>query len=1100
MPRINCLLICLLITVLLAGTGYTADETVLGARTPTLSPDGSTVVFEYWGDLWSAPVDGSETARRLTDHLAFDFAPRFSPDGTEIAFEAGRAGDNDVWVIPATGGAARRVTGFSGGDTPLGWSPDGERILFASKRELWATGLFHIDARGEEPPVQVTHLDHYNVNDAVMLPDGGFVISRGSGRWWTKNYRGSSQQDLWRIHPDGTHEQLTDHRGFDRWPMLGADGETVYYVTDEDGIANIWSLSLATGKRRQVTHHAADGVQFPTISAGGDWITYEFDGGIYVLEVAGGSPKKLKLRISAETKRDPVSRQTFSNDAWEYAASPHGKYVVVVAQGDLWAVRDPKAWKDDERPDQDIAQALRLTASDDARERNPVFAADNRRIAYASDADGDYDIYIMDLNDLSITRVTDDGVDNLEPRFDPSDDNILFYYTGNRQLVRENLETGETRVVHEASFRGGFGYRDYAISPDGHWIAMDLELQDWTSDLFIIDVTGEQEPVNISRHPEWEGDPQWSADGKRLCFAARRHEDSGVYVIDLVPEGESYDTTFLFDDDIPDDEEEAVGDDDGEEGDDDAEADDDDGDGDEEDADKDNNGDDEGKEDNDGEKDKDKEDKVTVEIDFTDIHLRARRVNSQDNAGSPLLSADGKWVIYHTDPDRGGVETWAVKAEGGSARKLKDDRLGDAQWADKGKRIYYRDGGTVRYLKFSDGNAKGTETVDARGEFWLDQRLRWRQMYREGWRTLRERFYDENMHGVDWEAMYGKYAPFIDHIATPEEFSLVFCELMGELNGSHLGITMHDRSYSGDGPRTGHLGVEFDPDYAGPGLLVSHITYQGPADQPGIELGPGNIVTEIEGTAVDTGMRWLDLLNDRSGDPVILTVLDSADAAEPREVVIKATSFDSYLRLLYREWEIANEELVDELSGGRIGYIHISGMNRGELYKFEQEFFSEVMDKDALIVDVRFNPGGFIHEQLFDLLDRNVFGWVHDQRGEMVQQPGRVFDKPKALLINARSGSDAEIFPAGWRTLGLGPVIGIETAGAVIGTTGFSLIDGTYVRLPVNGWYELDGRNLELTGTPPDIEVDVHPDELKAGKDAQLERAVEVLLLQLESE
>jgi len=1088
MPRYQILLASLLLAALFASPAFAASEAVLGARYPALSPGGETVVFAYWGDLWSAPVDGSEAARRLTDHLAFDQNPRFSPDGESIAFEAGREGSSDVWVMPAEGGVPRRVTGFSGGDTLMNWSPDGRRIVFTSKRELWATNLMHIDVAGKEPPVQVTYRDHYSIADAVMLPDGGFIVSRGSGRWWRKHYRGTSQQELWRIHPDGTHEQLTDHPGYDRWPMLGADGNTVYYVTDLDGIPNIWSMNLEEDLLLQVTHHTYDGVQFPSIDPTGKYITYEFAGDLYILSLYGNAlPRKLSITVNTEPKSNLITKKTFRNDADEYAVSPHGKYVVVAVDGDLWAVRDPKAYKDDEKPDQDLAKALRLTASDGSRERNPAFCGDNRRIAYASDEDGDYEIYLMDLSDLSVTQVTNDDVDNLVPKFDPADENGLFYYTGSRQLMRHDLASGESKLVHEASYRHGFGYRGYSISPDGRWIAVDLELPDWSTDLFIIDVEGEQEPVNITRHPDYEGSPRWSADGRRLCYMAIRRDRSGIYVVDLDPEAEEYDMTFLFDDDLPGDDEED-------------EADEEAGDGDEEENGDDENGDDD-EEAKDEEKDDDEdddEDKVEVVIDFEDIHLRARRVSTQDNAGSPMLSADGEWAIYTTDPDNHGTETWAVKAEGGSAKKLKDGYLSSRQWADKGKRIYFRDGGTVRYLKFSNGSAKGTETIDASGEYWLDQRLRWRQMFREGWRTLGERFYDENMHGTDWDAMYDKYAPFIDHIGTPEEFGLVFSELLGELNGSHLGISMREQSFSGSGIETGHLGLEFDETFKGPGLLISHVTYQGPADRPGVGLSAGMVVEKIDGAPVQSGMRWLDELNDKAGELVTLTVRDAADEEETREVVMKATSFGGYQSLLYREWEIMNEELVDELSGGRIGYIHIRGMSGTELRKFEREFHSELFDRDALIVDVRFNPGGMIHEPLLDLLDRNVFGWAHDRGGEMIQQPGRVFKKPKALLINARSGSDAEIFPAGWRILGLGPVIGIDTAGAVIGTTGFTLIDGSYVRLPVNGWYELDGRNLELSGTPPDIYIDVHPDELRAGKDVQLERAVETLLLQLD--
>ncbi|HES57797.1 MAG TPA: hypothetical protein ENO21_00020 [Firmicutes bacterium] len=1066
-----------------------AAEDVFGARYPALSPDGRTVAFEYWGDIWSAPVDGSAPARRLTDHLAFDEKPRFSPDGSAIAFVSGRSGNADIWIIPAEGGVARRVTTFSGHDNLLGWTTDGTGIIFASDRHQWASALYVIDAHGYDPAHQLTSDDHYSIADAAMLPDGGIVYSRGSDRWWRKGYRGTSQLDLWRLSPEGTNERLTEFNGRDAWPMAGADGKSVYFVSDRDGIDNIWALELDSGACSQVTRHPDDGVQFPAIAPGGTMLAYEYDGGIYTVE-PGRSPRRLAITVAAEGKDNWVEKRSFDNQASEFAVSPHGKYAVVEVEGDLWAVKDPDEYKEDEKPDQDLAQAWRLTASDGARERNPAFSPDNRHVAYACDADGDYEIYILDLADNSTRQLTNNSTDDLNPRFDPSDENVLYYNSGNRSIVRHNLESDVRDVVAEGRFRQAFSNLDWEVSPDGRWLAYVDELDDWSYEIFIVPTDGSADPVDITRNPGNEREPRWSADGSRLVYSADRDRESGIYVIDLDPEPATYDLQFLFADDQPeaDEEETEAGDADGE----------DDGqNGEDEDSDEDDGDDDDEGEDEEAGKDEDKDNGKdgSVVIDFEDIHLRARRVSTQDNAGEPVISTDGKWVIYETDPDGKGREVWAVKAEGGSERKLADGSFWGYNFAAKGKRLFYLDGGTVRYMKFSDGSNKGIETYSARGEYWLDKRARWHQMYREGWRTLGERFYDKDMHGADWDAVYEKYLPYVDHLGTPEEFELMFSELLGELNASHLSIRMRDSSYSTGGASTGHLGLEFDQDFPGPGLKVSHVTYLGPADQPGVEIGEGDIVLEIAGTPVSADMRWLDLLDDMGGKPVPLTVADGGGA---RQEVIKATSYGGYQGLLYREWEIANEQKVGELSGGRIGYIHIAGMNRREWSKFEREFYSELFDKDAIVIDVRFNGGGWLHEDLFEALDRNVFGMAGPRGAERVVQPPGAYKKPKALLINARSYSDAEIFPAGWRALGLGPIVGIDTGGAVIGTTGFTLIDGSWVRLPVEGWWELDGRNLETSGTAPDYYVDVHPDELKAGFDAQLAKAVELLLAELQ--
>jgi len=240
-------------------------EGVRGVRYPALSPDGATVAFEYWGDLWTMPVDGYSPARRITDHLAWDYLPRFSPDGEWIAFVSDRSGNEDIWVIPAAGGPARQVTRYSGGDTLCNWTVGGERLLFSSQRGNWAQDLYSIDVNGAEPPKQITHYDHYNSIDADTVR-GGLVFARGNGRWWRKGYRGTASYQLWWLTDDGNYMKLTAHNGRNMWPMASPDGDIVYYVCDEDGIDNIWSIGLESGKRRQLTRFTTDGVQWPSIS------------------------------------------------------------------------------------------------------------------------------------------------------------------------------------------------------------------------------------------------------------------------------------------------------------------------------------------------------------------------------------------------------------------------------------------------------------------------------------------------------------------------------------------------------------------------------------------------------------------------------------------------------------------------------------------------------------------------------------------------------------------------------------------------------------------------------------------------------------------
>lgn len=1147
-PGLRGLLLCLFALIMSSAVARAAmpplDQPVhgdlRGARYPALSPDGSLVIFEYWGDLWSAPVSDSysatlEPARRLTDHQAFDQLPKVSPDGRWIAFSSDRSGNNDIWVMPVEGGQARQITTYSGGETLCNWTPDGH-LVYSTRRGLWADDLFVIDPLhpeqlGEPLPRQLTMLDHYSNQQGLALPDGGWLFARGGGRWWRHGYHGTSQTDLWRMDSAGHSTRLTSYDGMDEWPMLTPDGLICFYVNDESGCENIWALNLSNGARLQLTKYDHDGVQWPSISADGKWIAYEFDGRLYRVSTNGGEPQTLAIRMAAETKDNWNLKVSFSNQADEFAAAPNGRFAVLGYQGDIWGIKDPKQYKaDSDKPDQDVSLAWRLSASDGARERGLALAPDGRHLAYSCDEDGDYDIYVMDLLDQSVVKVADTDVDDLQPEFSPADSNVLFYYSGNRRLVRRLLKEQTENTVVEGKFRVAFGYSGFEVSPDGRWVAYSEEQSNWNGDIFIAPADGSTAPVNITRHPDEDSRPSWSPDGRRLSYFSSRGDETNLYVVDLNPEPDRFDTDFLKPEDLADGK-------------------------DKDSKDKDNKA--EGGKDKPGissdsqsgtaeppkgvgaeaetkpeakaedKQDKPKDDKkVEVKIDFRDIHLRARRISQHRNPSRSLFGADGNFIYYAATNDDRNTAVYSVNIETGEAAKLMDGDWNQPQLVDKGSRIWFAQGGALKYLKVDGGSGRGVESVAAHGDFWLDKRARFNQMYREAWRTMREQFYDPKLHGADWNAVYDKYRPLIDAAATPEEFGLVFSEVLGELNASHLGISMSSSSYSGPGHSTGHLGLEFDPAWHGPGLKVSHITYQGPADEPGIDIQPGDVLLKVEGQQVNPGLVWEPLLLDKSGQPVTLSFAprgaDSSGGAVPegataaaddarasllpapsldadgnRTVVLKCWSYDAYREALYREWEISNEQRVAQLSGGRIGYIHIRGMNGGELAKFKREFYSEVFDKAAVIVDVRFNPGGFIHEDLFEILDRNPFGYVQQRDNRQLLQPSGYFGKPLALLINAGSGSDAEIFPTGWRNLKLGPIVGIDTAGAVIGTTSFSLVDGTTVRLPIEGWFDLDQRNLERGGTKPDIYVDVDPNELEAGKDAQLEAAVNALLPQL---
>jgi tricorn protease len=373
-------------------------------------------------------------------------------------------------------------------------------------------------------------------------------------------------------------------------------------------------------------------------------------------------------------------------------------------------------------------------------------------------------------------------------------------------------------------------------------------------------------------------------------------------------------------------------------------------------------------------------------------------------------------------------------------------------------------------------------------------------MFEQSWRALREQFYDQSFHGIDWYAVRTKYRPLVKHVVMKEDLYSLISLMMGELNASHLGI----RGFGSTPDEiTADLGLLFDESYRGPGLKIAEVLKRGPADRRGINLRPGEVIVSIDGTDLTEKTSLSRLLNGKVGESVVLSVLanPNADPRDPkarRRVEIQAARREQIADLMYERWVAQNAQRVSELSGGKLGYIHIPSMDEAGLDRFVRSLYSDNYDKEAIVLDVRFNGGGNTHDQVLNYLgarEHTIFRHRDGSQGPVLRSLDRKWTKPLVLLINNRSYSDAEIFPSAFKTLGLGKVVGQPTGGHVIGTTSIRLIDGSEFRIPRIGVFTSKGVNMEKEGVHPDILVDTHPDQLAKGIDAQLERAVEVLRL-----
>ncbi|HJT76219.1 MAG TPA: S41 family peptidase, partial [Gemmataceae bacterium] len=1027
---------------LLLATAATAQEPIRFARLPDISPDGKLVAFSYLGDVWVVETIGG-VARPVTMHEAHDAYPVFSPDGQSLAFASNRYGSYDVFVVPVTGGHPRRLTCDSAIDLPCGWSPDGKNVLFASSR---ATDfppnyqLYTVPVEGG----RVRRITADQGKEGVFSPRGDQIAYvRGQGLWYRKGYRGSCNDDIWLCNADGTHNRpVTTFNGQDTSPMWAPDGQALYYVSELFGTpANVVRQDLS-GKQppKQLTFHKDDGVRRARISGNGEWIVYECGADLYVVSTHDGKPpRKLAIEVHADDKVNPDTLTTFTDGAAEFAPTRDERHVAFAVHGDLFLMPLPSG------------KVTRLTDSA-AYDHGMAWAPDSSKLIFLSDRDGQEDLYLLesaeadhhkvvDAHQFKVTRLTNTPEAEAGVSFAPDGKRVAFLRAGRLWTMKPD-GTDAKAVVKDVHVI------DYEWSPDSKWLCYARRDGSFASELYIIPsggATADQPARNVTHYATYNAGITWSHDGKTLAFLSERQQTLGVYVLPLqkpaAPNAPSTDG-----------------------------------------------------------------------IDWDEIELRAHAVAPLP-ASEAAISADGSKVAFASG-SRGGEDLWVASTSGGHISRVTSDHYHPTQiqWSRRfPNTVYFKSGKGQLYMAHVGGSdlaglfsgkaglSSGSATaIPFKVKMVVRRDQEFAEMLEQSWRALADNFYDPKFHGVDWNAVRAKYRPLVKHCAMKEDLYALISLMMGELNASHLGI-------SGPSPSaqetTADLGLLFDEGYRGPGLKVKEVVKRGPADRRGINLKPGMLITAIDGTPVAENTNVSALLNGKGGETVSLQVLasptaDPKDAKARHTVEVQAVDRDHMRPLMYARWVDHNARRVAELSGGRLGYIHIPSMDQHGLDTFVRALYSDNFDKDAIVLDVRYNGGGFTHDQVLNYLgarEHSVFRQRDGGEGLVLRSYDRKWTKPLVLLINDRSYSDAEIFPSAFRTLGLGKLVGVPTAGMVIGTSSVELIDGSSFRIPRIGVYTAKGQDMETKGVAPDVLVEQTPDEVAKGIDPQLDKAVAVL-------
>ncbi len=1079
----------------LAAAAMAAPE-ALWLRYPAISPDGSQIVFSFRGDLWKVPARGG-TAVPLTVHPAHDYAPVWSPDGSHIAFASDRYGNFDVFVMPASGGEATRLTFHSADDTPTSFTPDGTAVLFSSARLDAATHvgfptgaqpeLYRVSLQGGMPEQVLTTPALYAVFDRAGARLA-YSDVKGYEMEWRKHDTSSFARDVWLYDvASNAHARLTAFGADDRQPVWSPDERSLYYLSERSGSFNVWRLDLADPAAPvQVTTHTTHPVRFLSISRAGD-LCYAFDGALWVREAGASDSRRVSVTVAADVRTNLIERVDVGGEISEFELSPNGKEIAFIARGEVFVTSATDG-------------ATRRITSTPEQERSPSFSPDGRSLLYASERDGSWNLYRTDLTDpgepaffnataLAEKVVLATAAEEFQPRFSP-DGKEVAYLEERTTLKILNLASGAVRTVlpGERNYSYADGDQWFEWSPDGRWLAVEfLSPGRWSSEVGLVAASGSGEVVNISRSGYEDMRPKWGSKGDVLYWASDRHgarshagwgAEYDVHAAFLTTKAwdrfrlSEVELEQLKDKEKKDEEAKNDADKDKDQ----AAA--------------------KGARKKSDEKSKDEGVKLPdpVALELSGIEDRTVRLSlhSASLRGAELTS-DGETLVYLARFEKG-FDLWKYTPRKKEAKLVAKLGADSASFAldREGKRALLLADNRLQSIELESGKSTPVKLSAALD---LNAAAERAYLFEHVWRQTLKKFYVEDLHGVDWAGMKTAYARFLPHLDNNRDFAELISEMQGELNASHTGCRYRPQR---DGDETAALGIFPDPAYTGAGVRILEVIEGGPLTKAGTRIKAGVIITAIDGAAIAPGTNWYPLLKGKADTAVRLGLADPATEATWEETV-KPISWGQQGRLLYQRWVRSRRAEVDRLSGGRIGYAHIRGMNDGAYREIFQEIFGLAQDKEAIVLDTRFNGGGNLVEPLTVFLSGEVYYRAVPRGRQIGVEPGQRWTRPSIVVMNEGNYSDAHCFPVAYTQLGIGQTVGMQVPGTCTSVWWERLQDRSLTfGIPQVGYLDRDGDLTENKHLDPDFEVDNDPALEAAGRDQQLEKAVEVLLSKLQ--
>lgn len=1044
---------------------------------PAISPDGKTIAFSYKGELFTVPVNGGP-AFQLTSNKAYDSNPVWTPDSKRIVFLSDREGSDDLYITSSSGGVPTRLTTHSGNETPLTFLNDSILLFNASilpgpntSRAPFFSQIYSLNVNkpGSRPSLYLS----LPVISADVNNEGEMIYQdkKSYEDVLRKHERSAGTSDIW-TYQNGKFTQLTHFNGSDQSPVWGK-GNNFYYLSEKDGTLNVFEGETNSSSEKQLTKFEKHPVRSLSSSDNGT-LAFSWDGDIYTM-TPGSQPQKVNIEINADLYDGDLVKKYVNNGVSNIAVSPEGNEVALVIRGDLYVTNSK------------YKTTKRITDTP-SQERSVSFSPDGRSLVFDSDVDGIWQLYtakIKNEDEKEFAYATDIIIEPLykcetsamQPLYSPDGKKVAFLE--NRGPIRViDLDSKQVTTALEGEFNYSYSDGDivFSWSPDSEWLLTSyMGPMGWNNmDIALVKADG-SEVIDLTESGYTDYQPKWALDGKAVVYATGKYgmKSHGSWgnqddIILMVLDGDAWDQ-FNFSSEEADlfEKEKKDSEDNGEDKD---------------------KKEGKGKKDKKAKKAKKDESKKAVPLDLANRRYRTKRLTGTSASIMDFyLSPKGDKLYYIAQSPDGEYNVMVSDLKKGDTKVLVPGTFGGIEPDKNGENIFLLSYDGVKKISLPDGDI---DLVEFEAPYDRHPSKERQYIFDHMAKQVEDKFYDKNLHGVDWKYYTGHYREFLPYISNNRDFATLLSETLGELNASHTG----GRAY-GNGAElsTASLGAFYDETYQGKGLKISEIFPRGPLANKSADVKAGDIILSIDGVEILPGEDYYPLLEGKAGKKVRLGILQQNGSE--KFITVKPLSAGMQSSMAYQRWVERNEQIADSLSGGKVGYVHVQGMDTRSFQNVYERLLGKYRNYDAVVVDTRFNGGGWLHNDLAILLSGKKYVTFSPRGEEIGIEPFSQWTKPSVMLVNEANYSDAHGSPYTYQTLGLGEVVGAPVPGTMTAVWWENQIDPSIVfGIPQVTNKANDGTVLENTQLNPDIIIYNSPAEIETGKDAQLEGAVARLL------